>query len=149
MGAHTGLYVPLIVRDQAIGVIVVHDKTGRDPRFTQDDQRLAETFASRAAAAVDQSRRVAGKALRQLVETQELERRRLARELHDQTGQELISVLLGLKAIEDAVGPDHAHGRSRQSASRSSRHSMASGAWPSSCGPRRSTTTGSRRRSNA
>ena len=106
MGAHTGLYVPLIVRDQAIGVIVVHDKTGRDPRFTQDDQRLAETFASRAAAAVDQSRRVAGKALRQLVETQELERRRLARELHDQTGQELISVLLGLKAIEDAVGPD-------------------------------------------
>ena len=45
MGARTGLYVPLIVRDRAIGVIVAHDKTGRDPRFTQDDQRLAETFA--------------------------------------------------------------------------------------------------------
>jgi signal transduction histidine kinase len=105
IGARTGLYVPLIVRDGAIGVIVAHDKTGSDPRFTQDDQRLAETFASRAAAAVDQSRRVAGKALGQLVETQELERRRLARELHDQTGQELISVLLGLKAVEDAVDP--------------------------------------------
>ena len=105
MGALTGLYVPLIVRDRAIGVIVAHDKTGRDPRFTQDDQRLAETFASRAAAAVDQSRRVAGKALRQLVETQELERRRLARELHDQTGQALISVLLGLRAVEEAVDP--------------------------------------------
>jgi signal transduction histidine kinase len=105
MGALTGLYVPLIVRDRAIGVIIAHDKTGRDPRFTQDDQRLAETFASRAAAAVDQSRRVAGKALRQLVETQELERRRLARELHDQTGQELISVLLGLKAVEEAADP--------------------------------------------
>jgi signal transduction histidine kinase len=106
MGARTGLYVPLIVRDRAIGVIVAHDKSGVDPRFTQDDQRLAETFASRAAAAVDQSRRVAGKALRQLVETQEVERRRLARELHDQTGQELISVLLGLKAVEDAVDPE-------------------------------------------
>ncbi|MDP9259303.1 MAG: GAF domain-containing protein [Actinomycetota bacterium] len=106
MGARTGLYVPLIARDRAIGVIVAHDKSGGDPRFTQDDQRLAETVASRAAAAVDQSRRVAGKALRQVVETQELERRRLARELHDQTGQELISVLLGLKAVEDALDPE-------------------------------------------
>jgi signal transduction histidine kinase len=105
IGARTGLYVPLIVRGEAIGVIVVHDKSGDDPRFTQDDQRLGETFASRAAVAVDQSRRVAGDALRRVVEAQELERRRLARELHDQTGQELISVLLGLKAVEDAVDP--------------------------------------------
>jgi signal transduction histidine kinase len=102
IGARTGLYVPLIVRDRAIGVIVAHDKHGADPRFTQDDQRLTETFASRAAVAVDQSRRVASDALRRVVEAQELERRRLARELHDQTGQELTSVLLGLKAVEDA-----------------------------------------------
>jgi signal transduction histidine kinase len=103
IGARTGLYVPLIVRGHAIGVIVAHDKSGNDPRFTQDDQRLTEAFASRAAVAVDQSRRVARDALRRIVEAQELERRRLARELHDQTGQELISVLLGLKAVEDAV----------------------------------------------
>jgi signal transduction histidine kinase len=104
IGARTGLYVPLIVRGRAIGVIVAHDRAGADPRFTQDDQRLTETFASRAAVAVDQSRRVASDALRRVVEAQELERRRLARELHDQTGQELISVLLGLKAVEDATG---------------------------------------------
>jgi signal transduction histidine kinase len=83
-------------------VIVAHDKSGDDPRFTQDDQRLTETFASRAAVAVDQSRRVAGDALGRVLEAQELERRRLARELHDQTGQELTSVLLGLKSVEDA-----------------------------------------------
>jgi signal transduction histidine kinase len=41
-----------------------------------------------------------------VVEAQELERRRLARELHDQTGQELTSVLLGLKAVEDAPDAD-------------------------------------------
>ena len=41
-------------------------------------------------------------ALRRVVEAQELERRRLARELHDQTGQELTSVLLGLKAVGEA-----------------------------------------------
>ena len=103
-GARTGLYVPLIVRDQPIGVIVAHDKSGNDPRFTDEDLRLTETFASRAAVAVDQSRRVATDALRRVVEAQELERRRLARELHDQTGQELTSVLLGLKALEEAPG---------------------------------------------
>ena len=102
LGSRSGLYVPLIARGQPIGVIVAHDKAGGDPRFTDADLRLAETFAPRAAVAVDQSARVAGDALRRVVEAQELERRRLARELHDQTGQELTSVLLGLKAGEEA-----------------------------------------------
>jgi signal transduction histidine kinase len=100
--ASTGLYVPLLARGRSIGVIGVHDKEGDDPRFSDDDLRLAETFATRAAVAVDLSARVAGDALRRVVEAQELERRRLARELHDQTGQELTSVLLGLRAVEEA-----------------------------------------------
>ena len=102
LGARSGLYVPLIAAGRTIGVIVAHDKDGSDPRFTDADLRLAETFAPRAAVAVDLSARVAGDALRRVVEAQELERRRLARELHDQTGQELTSVLLGLKAVEEA-----------------------------------------------
>jgi len=102
LGARTGLYVPLVARGRSIGVIGAHDKEGEDPRFSDDDLRLAETFATRAAVAVDLSARVAGDALRRIVEAQELERRRLARELHDQTGQELTSVLLGLKAVEEA-----------------------------------------------
>ncbi len=102
LGARSGLYVPLIAAGRPIGVIVAHDRDGTDPRFTDADLRLAETFAPRAAVAVDLSARVAGDALRRVVEAQELERRRLARELHDQTGQELTSVLLGLKAVEEA-----------------------------------------------
>jgi signal transduction histidine kinase len=100
--ARAGLYVPLIAGGRPIGVIAAHDREGDDPRFGDDDLRLAETFAVRAAVAVDLSARVAGDALRRVVEAQELERRRLARELHDQTGQELTSVLLGLKAVEEA-----------------------------------------------
>jgi signal transduction histidine kinase len=102
IGARTGLYVPLLAGSRPIGVIVAHDKEGDDPRFTDGDLRLAEIFATRAAVAVDLSARVARDALRRIVEAQELERRRLARELHDQTGQELTSVLLGLKAVEEA-----------------------------------------------
>src|SRR5262245_53169871 len=106
LGFRSGLFVPLVAHDQAIGVIATHDKATGDGRFSDDDLRLAETFAARAAIAVDLSQRVARDALRRVVAAQELERRRLARELHDETGQALTSVLLGLKAIEEASSPE-------------------------------------------
>jgi two-component system, NarL family, sensor histidine kinase DevS len=103
LAARTGMWVPLIARDQAIGVLEIHDKEGPDPRFDHDDFRLAETFAARAAVAVELSQRVARDAVRRVVQAQELERQRLARELHDETGQALTSILLGLKPLEDAL----------------------------------------------
>jgi two-component system, NarL family, sensor histidine kinase DevS len=106
VGARTGLFVPLVVRDRAIGIVGAHDKLAADPRFSDADLRLAETFASRAAVAVDLSKRVARDALRRVVEAQELERKRLARELHDETGQALTSILLRLKSLEEARDED-------------------------------------------
>jgi signal transduction histidine kinase len=106
LAARTGMWVPLIARDQAIGVLEIHDKEGPDPRFNHDDFRLAETFASRAAVAVELSQRVARDAVRRVVQAQELERQKLARELHDETGQALTSILLGLKPLEEALA-DH------------------------------------------
>jgi signal transduction histidine kinase len=106
IGARAGLFVPLLEGDEALGVIAAHDKIGPDPRFTNEDLRLAETFAARAAVAVNLSQRVSRDALRRVVEAQELERKRLARELHDETGQALTSILLGLRAVEDAASPE-------------------------------------------
>src|SRR3954451_17881661 len=106
LGASTGLYVPLRSRDNTIGVLIAHDKVGRSPRFGSGDLRLAEQFALRASIAVDLSRRVARDSLRRVVAGQEIERRRLARELHDETGQALTSILLGLRAVEEAGSGD-------------------------------------------
>jgi signal transduction histidine kinase len=98
----TALYVPMRVRAEVMGIIVAGDKLVPDLRFTGEDLRLAETFASRAAVAADQARRVQRDAFKRVVHAQEEERRRLARELHDETGQALASILLGLKALEEA-----------------------------------------------
>jgi len=103
MAVVTALYMPLVVEGKAIGVIAAHDKLGADPRFGDEDLRLAESLAKRAAIAVDLSRRVSRDAMRRVVDAQELERKRLARELHDETGQALTSILLGLKALERTV----------------------------------------------
>jgi signal transduction histidine kinase len=106
LGVSSGLYVPLVVQGRSIGVVVAHDKRGGDPRFGADDVRLAEMFASRASTAVDLAERVSRDAVQRVVEAQEQERARLARELHDETGQALTSILLGLKSLEEAVDTD-------------------------------------------
>jgi signal transduction histidine kinase len=103
LGVHSALYVPLIARGQAIGVVIAHDKVGATPAFSEDDLRLAESLGARAAVAVDLSERVSRDAVRRVVEAQELERTRLARELHDETGQALASILLSLKPLEQSA----------------------------------------------
>jgi signal transduction histidine kinase len=103
LGITTGIWVPVLVGgDRAIGVIACHDRIGSDPRFDDEHLRLAEALATRAAVAVELSERVQRDTLRRVVAGQELERRRLARELHDETGQALTSILLGLKGLDNA-----------------------------------------------
>ena len=107
LGARSGLWVPLVARGDAIGVIVAHDKLGDGgAHFTDGDLRLAEAFAARAALAVDLSERVARESLRRVVAAQEMERRRLALELHDEIGQSLTSALLALRAVDESTDRD-------------------------------------------
>ena len=100
LGVHSALFAPLVAHGNPIGVVIVHDKAGPTPAFDDDDVRLVEALAGRAAVAVDLSQRVSRDVVRRVVDAQELERKRLARELHDETGQALTSILLGLKPLE-------------------------------------------------
>jgi len=103
IGAMTALLVPLVFQQRAIGVISAFNKEGSDPRFTDDDVRLAEALGSLAALAVHLSERVARETVDAIIEGQEAERSRIARELHDETGSALTAFLLGLAAIDEAA----------------------------------------------
>ena len=111
LGVTSALYVPLVVQSRCIGVVVAHDREGADPRFADEDLRVAEVLASRAAIAVDLAERVSRDSVRRVIEAQEQERARLARELHDETGQALTSILLELKAFEDVVSGEDSRER--------------------------------------
>jgi signal transduction histidine kinase len=99
-GIRAAVFVPLRVRGESIGAIAVNDRDGRDPRFSDADFRLVEAFAERAAIAIDLSRRVNRDLVSRILDGQEAERKRIARELHDETAQALTAILLGLKPFE-------------------------------------------------
>jgi signal transduction histidine kinase len=102
VGGVTALMIPLVFDGRAIGIISAFNKNGPDLHFTDDDVRLGEAFGARAALAVHLSERVARETVDAILEAQEAERTRIARELHDETGSALTSVLLGLAAIDGA-----------------------------------------------
>ena len=104
----TALLIPLVFHDRAIGIMSAYNKDGPDPRFTDDDLRLAEAFGTRASLAIHLSERVARETVDTILEAQEAERSRIARELHDETGAALTAILLGLAAVDEAATPPEA-----------------------------------------
>jgi signal transduction histidine kinase len=92
--ARSGMFVPLSFRGRRIGVLCAFDRAGGE-QFRHEDEQLLESFAASAATAVATAQTVADEALRRSVEASERERKRWARELHDETLQELA----GLKVL--------------------------------------------------
>jgi signal transduction histidine kinase len=111
LGARTALVVPMMFQSRAIGVLSVFDRHGGDGSFSEEDQRLLEAFAASAATAVATAQTASSEALRRSVLASEAERKRWARELHDETLQELagLDVLLaGARRSQDPVRMERA-----------------------------------------
>jgi signal transduction histidine kinase len=105
LSARGALLVPLSYRDRRLGVLAAYDKRGGGPHFDDEDQGLMRAFAASAATAVAVAQSVAQDRLRQSIDAAEAERRRWARELHDQTLQGLAALRLVLSA---GLGADEA-----------------------------------------
>ena len=122
VGATSGLLVPLRYRDETVGVLAAFDRADGEGGFSADEERLLEAFAASAATAVVTAQRVAASTLRRRVEAAEHERARWARELHDESLQDLagLKILLasGRRGAADdrlATTVDEAIGRLSQS----------------------------------
>ena len=104
--ARAALLVPLVFRGVAVGVLGALDPPSAAATFTSEDARVLEAFASSGATAVATGRNVAEERARRAIEASEAERRRWARELHDETLQDLASlkmILSSARRSEDAV----------------------------------------------
>ncbi|HLH63013.1 MAG TPA: sensor histidine kinase [Ktedonobacteraceae bacterium] len=77
--------------------------TGVDPEADQ----LARTFNMMLEALDEASHQRAN----QIIKAQEQERKRIARELHDETSQVLTSLLISLAVLEESIGPSEARER--------------------------------------
>jgi signal transduction histidine kinase len=87
--ARAALLVPLDYQGSALGVIAAFDRLDGGPEFDAEDERLLGAFAASAATAVSTAKSVAEERLRHSIDASERERRRWARELHDDTLQSL------------------------------------------------------------
>lgn len=87
-------------------MLVAVDRLEGGPAFTAEDQRLLEAFAASAATAVATAVTVEAERRRQRLAAAEQERARWARELHDETLQNLAALRLGLAAHLRRPSPD-------------------------------------------
>ncbi len=99
--------IPLFARDSVAGLFSLSRREAG--YFNEEHVRLAEAMSSQASVAVENAvlfeqmrmSTVRMQSLsRRLVDAQEIERRSIARELHDEAGQTLISLRYGLRLLE-------------------------------------------------
>jgi signal transduction histidine kinase len=92
----TALLVPMVYRSEAVGILAAFDRDGGV--FSEDDEQMLRTFAASAATAVALAQSVQADRLRSSLAAADAERRRWARELHDETLQSLGGVRIGLSS---------------------------------------------------
>ncbi|WP_051472196.1 sensor histidine kinase [Patulibacter minatonensis] len=99
-GVESSMLVPLIFRGRPLGVLAALDRQNGGPDFTGEDEELLRAFAASAAIAVATAQHVGESRLRDALDGAEQERRRWARELHDETLQGLAGLRMRLEMLE-------------------------------------------------
>lgn len=113
-GAEQGdvLAVPLLIKGSALGVLVVARHSAWP--FVEADANLMATLSNQLAIAMENVRLFEevrakeahrGELLSKLITAHEDERRRIARELHDEVSQSLTGLLMGITATESLRDP--------------------------------------------
>jgi signal transduction histidine kinase len=106
LDATAGILVPLLHRGRAIGLLAAFDRLEDGPEFSADDERLLQAFAATAATAVATGQNVMSHSKEGSIRASEAERRRWARELHDETLQELGGLRVLLSAARRSTDPE-------------------------------------------
>jgi signal transduction histidine kinase len=104
--ASVALLVPLVYRGRPLGVLAAFDRLSGEESFTADDEQVMRSFAASAATAVATARTVEEDRLRHSLQAAESERRRWARELHDETLQALGGLNVLLKSAGRSSDPE-------------------------------------------
>jgi len=103
--ARAGLMVPLMHRDRPLGVLGAFDRLEQGPEFSADDVRLLLSFAASSAIAVAAAQSAESYSMARSIRASEAERRRWARELHDETLQELGALRMLLSSARRSGDP--------------------------------------------
>ena len=109
-GLKAFISVPLRAKDSVLGVLNVASTMVR--QFTRDDMYLLGSIGDQLGIAIEQAklykrledaRKRYQTLLRQAITIQEEERKRIARELHDETSQQLTALALNLQALTEMM----------------------------------------------
>ena len=103
--AKAGMFVPLQFRGVTVGVIEAFDRLD-GPEFRPEDERLMRAAAASAATAVATAQSVEQERLRRSLRAAEEERKRWARELHDETLQGLGGLRVLLSSARRREDPE-------------------------------------------
>jgi signal transduction histidine kinase len=102
LGAASRLEVPLAFRGRSLGTLIAVDRLENGPGFSPTDDQLLKSFATIAAAAVGAAQTLSAERQRERAAAAEAERRRWARELHDETLQGIAAVRMLLASSRRA-----------------------------------------------
>jgi signal transduction histidine kinase len=104
--ARSAVIVPLGFRGRAPGVLVALDSIRGEDGFDADAEHLLSSFAASAAIAIATAQSVGAERLRHSLRASEAERGRWARELHDETLQELGALKMLLDSARQSQDPE-------------------------------------------